>query len=282
MYVDMSCVACLEKKIKDFECLSQIIDGINDGFELERCDSVLTLLSYVAENKVDVVFLTADTEELNLEKLTSILWSINNDMKIVLTSDNKADAYDAMQLHLDGFLLKPITEENVVNVLLSLSAKLCTVPLQHFGEQKNIHMVTMPKFDMYVNGEPVLFKRKKGKELMAFLVNADGTIVNGEMIIEALWPGEEIGASQRNRCRVLVNCLKNFLSGLGLDYLFITSNGQYYLSKKLYSCDADELLSGNRELMMQYNNHYMDGYEWAQGRKVVIERYLRSRELGVR
>jgi len=273
----MSCVVCLEKNIEDFNAFENCVNEINDGFEIERFDSVLKAMSYMAANKVEVVFITkGEDDELDLEHLANLIWSINNDTKIVLVSGDKADAYDAMQLHLDGFLLKPIEEENVVNVLLNLSAKLCSVPLQNFGTQKDIRMVTMPKFDMYVNGEPTLFKRKKGKELMAFLVNSDGAIVNVEMIIEALWPGEEIGPSQRNRCRVLVNCLKNFLSGLGLNDLFITVNGQYYLSKKLYSCDVDELLSGDKNAVLRYDHRYLEGYDWAESRREYIERHIRS------
>lgn len=275
----MSCIAYVEENDHDFDNFEKCVENITGGLELVRCRSVLEVLDFVVDNKTEVVMVSAKAKEIGMENFVKVLRRVDSEISVVVVSDDKKDAYEAMQLKMDGFLLKPIVEDNVLNVISCLSERLCTVPLQNFGSQKDIRMCTMPKFNMFVNGEPVVFKRKKGKELMAFMVNAEGTIVNVEMIVKALWPGEQIGSSQRNRCRVLVNCLKNFLKGLGLDELLVTANGQYYLSKKLYSCDVDELFQGDKQAIRKYGNydgHYMEEYDWAQGRKVGIDRYLKD------
>lgn len=270
-------VVCLEKKTTDFEILKKSMKDIADCFDLVHFDSTLKALRFLTDNKADALFLAKDNEAADVQLLIGILRKINSDLKIVLLSDNKEDAYESIQLELDGFLLKPATEENVSNMLLGLCEKLCSAKAKKTGRLKDVHMCTMPTFDMFVDGEPIVFGRDKGKELMALLVNAGGAIVNTEMIIKALWPGDEVGLKSRNRCRVLVNWLKNFLNEQGLNGLFVTHAGRYYLNQKLYSCDVDDLLRGDRMAALYYNYHYMEGYDWAQERKAVIEKHLAAK-----
>lgn len=272
-------IVCLEKRVTDFEILQKSMKDVADCFDLVHFDSTLKALSFLTDNAADAVFLAKDSEETDMQVFVGILRKINNDLKIVLLSSNKADAYEAIQLELDGFLLKPATEENVSNMLLGLCEKLCSAKAKKRGRSKDIHMCTMPAFDMFVDGEPIVFGRDQGKELMALLVNAGGAIVNTEMIIKALWPGDEVGLKSRNRCRVLVNWLKKFLNELGLEGLFIAKYGQYYLNQKAYSCDVNELLRGDSMAGLCYNHHYMDGYNWAQERREYIEKWSKRYSL---
>lgn len=270
----MSRVFFLETKISTRRKLRAVLQGFHDDIELKFYRSTIGLLAAINNVEVDVVFISVEDLEIPCAKMVDILLKINSNIKIVLMSKNKEMAYEALRLQLGGFLLKPINNEEITNVLLRLSDNACAFPVQHFAGNTNIRMVTMPKFDMYINGELVRFKRKKGKELMAYLVDADGGVVNPEMVVGALWEGENIGRSQKSRCYVLMNCLQNFLKGLGLGRLLIAQKGQYRLDNSQYTSDLAELLNGDKKIIFHYDHRYMDEYSWAERRKVAIDEFV--------
>jgi len=264
-------IAYLGSQKQEYEEFQKVLSSIDSQWETVRCQDMLELLSYVTENQVEQIFISP-TKGLDLGKLISILRHINGKSRIVLVSDNKADAYDAMEEDLDGFLLKPVERSNLQHLMDRLAKRQSQLE-SRAGPMKKIRMCTMPRFDMFVDGVPLLFSRRKSKELMAFLVNADGGMVNVSMILQALWPGEPVTPALRNNCRVLVNALKTYLLEMGLDGLFVGKNGQYRLNKEAYTSDVDDLLNGDKKTILQYDQRYMEEYGWAAGRQAVLNRW---------
>lgn len=237
----------------------------------------MEMVSFVTENDVKMIFLPSVIDDIGFQQLVKIIQNIKSEVQIVLVSSKKEDAYYAWELNLAGFLLKPVDKNHLNALLCKLDENCNGGPVQKVEDKKLIHMSTMPRFNMYVNDELVTFRRKKGKELMAFLVNADGEAVDADMVVEALWEGEPFGRSQKNRCFVLINCLKNFLKDLGLDGLFIAKDGLYKLNKGMYTSDLENMLAGDKELLLNYDHRYMMEYSWAERRRGVIDRMLEQR-----
>lgn len=142
------------------------------------------------------------------------------------------------------------------------------------GGSKKIRMHTMPIFEMFIDGKSIVFRGAKIKELLAYLVDADGGVVTTEMIVESLWDGEPFGQSQRVRCSVLVNSLKRFLRNLGIENLLVAERGQYHLKREAYTCDLDDIVAKDGHAILRYDHRYLEEYEWGRRRKSFIEEII--------
>ncbi len=255
-------------------CLQDMASG-GAGIMQVHCGGMLECLEHLVENKADVLLLSAAAAGEELARMVNIIRRIRGDTRIVLIGGSKGDAYEVLRLGLDGFLLEPLSRQDIEGLLFGSDSRGAYMPLGKWAAQP-VRMCTMPSFDMHIRGEPVIFNRKKAKELMAFLVNMDGASVDGDVITRAMWPDKPPDPKQKNSCRVLVHTLKSFLESIGLKDLLVAKNGQYYLNRKFYTSDVDELLKGDRQRLVQFDGRYMDGYAWAESRRKYLRKVVNS------
>lgn len=114
------------------------------------------------------------------------------------------------------------------------------------------------------DSKPLTFKRKKTKELFAFLIDREGVSVTAEEAVAVLWEGaEDIGKAKHN-LRNLVNDLRSTLAQIGRDEILIKSSGTLAVDRAAVDCDYYRMLDGDMKAMNSFRGEYMKQYSWAE------------------
>ena len=128
---------------------------ISEVAQFSDCDEAL---DFVKENSADVAFLDINMRGMGGLTLAEKIHSACPDCKIVFCTGHEEYAIPAFKLHVSGYLLKPISAEDVqaeINNIKGIRNREKPLVVKCFGN-----------FEVYVNGEKLAFKRSKTKELL--------------------------------------------------------------------------------------------------------------------
>ena len=118
-------------------------------------------------------------------------------------------------------------------------------------------------FDLYWNGEPLIFSRRKSKELLAYLIYRNGAACSPGEIGLALWEKSGDAKAEKNRIRVLINDIKSTLKDIGMEDIIIREHRQLAIKKDMIECDYYKMLEGDMNVVNSYNGKFMEDYSWA-------------------
>lgn len=137
-----------------------------------------------------------------------------------------------------------------------------------FGRPKNrlhdINITTFGFFDIFVDGNPVLFKNEKSKELLALLVDRRGGYISSPEAISCLWEDEPVNEYTLARYRKTAMKLKNTLAEYGVEYIIESVNGKRRLAIDEVECDLYNYLSGKPSYANLFHGIYMTNYSWSE------------------
>ena len=119
-------------------------------------------------------------------------------------------------------------------------------------------------FEVFWQGSPLLFGRRKTKELLTFLVDRRGAACTAEELASALWEDEPDMYKAKHQIRNLVSDLRSTLVKIGMEELLIRKSGILAIRPELLECDYYKMLSGDDEAKKAYNGEYMSQYSWAK------------------
>ena len=119
-------------------------------------------------------------------------------------------------------------------------------------------------FDVFFHDRPLVFRRSKTKELLAYLVDREGAACTAEEIISALWGDQETVQSPKSYLRQLTKDLSEKLASIGMEDVLIREHNQWAIRKELLDCDYFRLLDGDAEAADAYYGEYMNQYSWAE------------------
>lgn len=222
--------------------------------------------AYVEENPVfDIAFLDINMRGTNGLEFARMLQERNDKVNIIFTTGYTEYAMDALGLNCSGYLLKPISEEKVRQAVEKLR-----YPVPH---EPNISMTCFGNFEVYCNGEPVHFKYSRTKEMLAYLVDRNGTNVSlGEM--SGVLFEDESHRSYLNQLRLdLINTFEE----LGVHDIIRQSKGYLSINREKVKCDYFDYLDHKynvttREYMTQYSfSEYTYSSIFSDGTYTAIE-----------
>ncbi|MBQ2690735.1 MAG: PAS domain-containing protein [Clostridia bacterium] len=129
---------------------------------------------------------------------------------------------------------------------------------------KKVYVRTFGYFDVFVDDEPVVFRSKKSKELMALLVDRRGGFVTAEQIISSLWEDEDVNPVTLARCRKVALRLRNTLDEYGIGDIAVSIDGRRRAVVENFGCDLYEYLSGKPEYANLFKGSYLSDYSWGE------------------
>ena len=151
------------------------------------------LLEEAKKGGCDVAFLDIHMRGMNGVELAKELKKVNPKMNIIFVTGFSEYTGDAMKLHASGYIMKPVTAEDVKRELEDLRFPLepksnALLRVQCFGN-----------FDVFLpNGEHVRFERSKAKEIFAYLVHRHGSSCTIKELAAALFEDEPYDKKQQN------------------------------------------------------------------------------------
>ena len=185
--------------------------------------------------------------------LAEKILAVRPDCKIVFCTGYEEYAIPAFKLHASGYLMKPISAEDVqkeIDNIKGLRQKEKLLTVKCFGN-----------FEVYAKDEKLVFKRLKTKELFAFLVDRNGAGMTAKQICAVLFYDDFDDAKNSAYLRQLVLDLKNTLKSVGAENVLRHETPCYRIDTSLIQCDYTSYLATGKP---EFRGEYMTQYSWAE------------------
>lgn len=243
----------VDDEIHMLETLQEAVSASPDIDETEAFSSCSAALAYAAEHPIDIAFLDINMRGIGGLGLAEKLVELHPRCKIIFCTGHEEYAVSAFQIHAVGYLMKPITAEAVQKELdhikgIKLTEKLLTIKC--FGN-----------FEVLYNGELLPFKRRKSKELLAILVDRNGTGMTAKQICAILFPEDTDDTKNSAYLRQLVLDLKHTLKTVHAEDVFKHEIPYYRIDTDLVKCDYLSFLETGKP---KFLGEYMTQYSWAE------------------
>ena len=233
--------------------LVKAISASPDVREVVKFSNCENALDYVKENTVDVAFLDINMRGMLGISLAEKIIKLCPNCKIVFCTGHEEYAIPAFKLHASGYLMKPISAEDVQIEIDNIKGVI--------HKEKLLEVKCFGNFDIYVKGERLLFKRSKTKELFAFLVDRRGAGMTAKQICAVLFPDDSDDAKNLTYLRQLVLDLKNTLKSVGAGDVLRHETPFYRIDPSLLKCDYFSYLETEQP---KFWGEYMSQYSWAE------------------
>ena len=179
------------------------------------------------------------------------------DTAIIFVTSYAQYAVDAFVVRAVGYLMKPVTR----------SALAADVSYALSGRQKKLtgHVVvrTFGDFDVFVDDKPVRFKMAKCKELLAYLVDRQGSSVPRAELSSVLWEERLYDRKQQKQMDAYIRSMRQTLKEYGIENILEMQGGTLRVVPDRFVCDAYLFFSGDRDMINAYRGEYMQAYPWA-------------------
>ena len=129
------------------------------------------------------------------------------------------------------------------------------------GGSKLLKVKCFGNFEVYSNGAPLIFKRTKTKELLAFLIDRNGAGVTTKQICAKLWENNTDDLKNMNYLYQLIKDLTCALKGAGAEGVLVKKSHTYAIDPKKLDCDYYNYLEKGRP---KFFGEYMSQYSWAE------------------
>ena len=233
--------------------LVRAISASPDVKDVEKFSSCEKALDYVKENHIDVAFLDINMRGMGGIALAEKILSLRPNSKIVFCTGYEEYAIPAFKLHASGYLMKPISIEDVQGEIDNIKGVRI--------KEKLLEVKCFGNFEIYVKGERLSFKRSRTKELFAFLVDRKGAGMTAKQICAVLFPDDTDDLKNTAYLRQLVMDLKNTLKTVGADAVFCHETPYYRIDTTLIKCDYYSYLESGKP---EFFGEYMAQYSWAE------------------
>jgi two-component SAPR family response regulator len=223
---------------------------ITEVAEFSDCEAAL---DFARNNPIDVAFLDINMRGMGGLALAESIVGYRPDCKIVFCTGYEEYAIEAFKLHASGYLMKPISAQDVQGEIDNIK-----------GIRKKVKLLTVKcfgNFEVYAKNEILVFKRLKTKELFAFLVDRNGAGMTSKQICAALFPDDTDDVKNAAYLRQLVMDLRNTLKSVGAESVLCHETLCYRVDTNLVKCDYfSHLETGKPEFL----GEYMTQYSWAE------------------
>ena len=214
-------------------------------------------LDWLENNPVDLALLDIDMPEINGIQLAAEIKNKWPEAAIIFITGYSQYAVDAFAVRAVGYLMKPVSREALAaDVSYALS-----------GRQKklsgHITVKTFGLFDIFVDDKPVRFKMAKCKELLAYLVDRQGSSVTRAELSSVIWEDRIYDRRQQKHLDAYIRGLRQTLKEYGIENILEMQAGSLRVIPEQFVCDAYLFFSGDSDAINAYRGEYMTSYSWA-------------------
>ena len=232
----------LTRAIKASPDITQVI-------EFSDCEKAL---DYAKNNPISVAFLDINMRGMGGLALAEKIVALKPDCKIVFCTGYEEYAIPAFKLHASGYLMKPISAEDVQSEIDNIKGVR--------QKRKLLEVKCFGNFEVYAKGERLLFKRSKTKELFAFLIDRNGAGMTAKQICAVLFPEDTDDNKNGTYLRQLVLDLKTTLKAVEAEEVFRHETPFYRIDTSLIKCDYLSYIESGKP---EFYGEYMAQFSWA-------------------
>ena len=261
---------CVDDEALVLQLVVSLCKEIPDLTDVKGFGSADQALSYLEDQAADLAILDIDMPHMNGIELAMHIKDRYPDTAILFLTGYAKYALDAFSVHASGYLMKPISREKLASEIEyalagRMSRKTSHVTARTFGE-----------FDLFVDGELVCFPRSKAKELLAYLIDRQGSSVSRQSVFAAIWEDELYDRSKQKYLDVVIRSLRDTLASYGVSEILEVKRGSLRICPDKLDCDMYRFFDGDLEAINSYRGEYMSAYSWASMKEALIDQRFRQ------
>ena len=176
--------------------------------------------------------------------------------RVIFVTNDPSFAVPAFKTRAVGYLLAPISQESIREEFVDLGI--------FGGETHKLEAKTFGNFEIFCDGKIMQFGRAKSKELLAYLIDKNGTTATGSELIVNLWEDKDVDRTTRSMLHNLVSDIKKTFLNYGISDFFETKRNAFRIKTEKIVCDYFDLLSGKNDAVRKFKGEYMSAYSWAE------------------
>lgn len=250
----------VDDEIYMLETLQEAVSASSDIEQVMPFSTCSAALAYATENPIDIAFLDINMRGIGGLGLAEKLMDLHPCCKIIFCTGYTEYAVSAFQLHVSGYLMKPITAEAVQKEIDHIKGVQAT--------EKLLTIKCFGNFEVFHNGKSLPFKRKKAKELLAVLVDRTGAGMTAKQLCAILFPDDTDDSKNAAYLRQLILDLKTTLKSVGAENVLCHETPYYRIDTNLVSCDYLSYLNNGKP---GFHGEYMTQYSWAESTCAMLQ-----------
>lgn len=218
------------------------------------------IIKFAEDTMCDVAFLDIEMGYMSGIEVAKKLKQKNPKINIIFATGYSEYMGIGMKMHVSGYLLKPVSCEDVRDELENLRN-----PVEGtIAESGKPVVKCFGNFDIFVKGKSLSFERSKSRELLAYLVDRRGSAVTSGELRAVLWEDSEDDKSTANYLQQVKKDLVTTLKKEGISNILVTSWNKYAIDVNAIECDYYDYLNNKPEGVRAYNGEYMSQYSWGE------------------
>ena len=249
------------------EDLKNALERIIPGNSYVFADGYDSAVYAIDNNNFDIAFLDIHIPGKNGIELAAYIKRTKPDINIVMVTAFSQYALDAHRLFVSGYLLKPVMDDELREVINNLRNPVAT-------EKKRIEVKCFGNFDIMIDGRNVVFKRKKEKELLAYLICLKGASASRGEVCGMIFDDYNSPEKDYTYLKKIVSELKKDLQKYGAEDLLTHTANAYSINTDMIHCDYYDYLIGKQDGMNKYTGEFMNQYSWAEEYIYELENYI--------
>ena len=230
--------------------------------EMEALAAVEWVRTLAEEGQIlEYAFLDIRMSGMSGLELAKQIKTLHHDAKLIFCTAYTEYAFDAMGMFAKGYLLKPVSAEDIVRTLDEM--------VHDWRKEKSelprdIRVHAFGHFAVFVDDCPLSFEREKAKELLAYLVDRHGAAVTTEQIAVVLWSNRPYDRTLKNYVATVVKSLRKALSAAGVEDILIKTHNHLSVDVTKFKCDAYDYERRDAVAVNSFRGEYMTNYSWAE------------------
>ncbi len=251
-------IIAVDDEALQLETIVEYVSDLYPDARIQAFTKVSDVLKYMETETADMAILDISMPgNINGISLGQMLRKKNPRIKLLYCTGFSDYAMDAFKMHANGYLRKPIQKEDLMREL----RYVLQMPV-YDDNRPYIH--TFGNFDVFADNRPVSFKRKKSKEILAYLTDREGSWVTNRELVVVLWDESGTDSALSKYVTLLVNEMMADLYNAGIGYIAERQWGKVRLLKDEVLCDYFEYLRGDEQTKAGFRFEYMSQYSWGE------------------
>ncbi len=250
-------IYAIDDERRALEELCKAIDQALPDAEIKKFSRAREALASLQTDRPQIVFSDIRMPGIDGLELAVAIKTASPDTAIFFVTSYSEYALRAFEVHADGYLLKPVQPERILDEVAHLQNR-------HVHDEAKLRVQCFGNFEVFWHNKPLVFQRRQSRELFAYLIDRKGAFCMAEEIIAVLWEDETNRKNAKHNLRNLIGDLKSVLTKIGQENVLIRERGRIAVDRSAVDCDYYRMLDGDMRAVNTFRGEYMAQYDWAE------------------
>ncbi|MBO4893664.1 MAG: response regulator [Clostridia bacterium] len=250
------------------EDLRDALERVSPGNEYSFAAEYGEAVKLVRSTPFDIAFLDIQMPGKNGLELAQMIKKERPQMNIVMVTAYSKYALDALRLFVSGYLLKPVMDKDLRETLENLRN-----PIEKSPRVKRLKVKCFGNFEVFSDGKPVVFRRQREKEMLAYLICLKGASAGRSEICATVFDESFTPEKAVLNFKTISSSLRKDLTRLGFENILIHNSNSYAVDTSLLDCDYYNYLTGVVDESDSFRGEFMNQYSWAEEYIYMLENY---------